>query len=279
MARVEGPGVFVETNVVALASSEPGVVDLHWNGWLPTYSLLGRTADERARVHGVNVANRRLSVEAFGRFLERWVAAAGRCATEDEIVALGRPRVPDAPGEPGALPGERADLDSFNGPCKRLLREALAEVDRLRAGLAGRRRPLDVRPDLRLALEVKGHGRSCRVAASASGGVAAGCRTTAGVGARVDPDGRASTTLTAGPVTVTAAGDRIESVELAAGGAYARLGASSAAAGLGARRELVATPDGVRVSAEARLGVEVELLDAETVRRALSHEDFWAKKR
>jgi len=77
MSRVEGGGVFVDgPSLLAFESNEPGAVDLVWNGWLPMYRLDGRSPDERARVHAVNVANRRLSVAAFAGF----VGCAVRCS-------------------------------------------------------------------------------------------------------------------------------------------------------------------------------------------------------
>jgi hypothetical protein len=279
MPRVEGGGVFVDgPNLLALESNEPGVSDLIWNGWLPLYSLEGRSPADRARAHAINVVNRRLSVAAFGRSMERLVEAARRCRTEDEVIALGRPRLSYGPAEPGAQLGERQDISGIDRLYVRVVRDTLGELGRIRASLAGRRMPLDVKADLRAALLVDGDKGSCSVGASASGGLSARCKGAVGAGGRLGADGLVSGAVSAGPVTVATSGDRIESVELSGGPAYARLGRSSAALGLGVKRGLATGPAGVRVSAELRLGVDVELLDAETVRRALSREDWWAKK-
>jgi hypothetical protein len=280
MPRVEGGGVFVDgPSVAAVSSGEPGVVDLEWNGWLPMYRLDGRSPDERAKIHGINVANRRHSIAAFGAFLERLVEAARRCRTEDEVIALGRPRLPEGPPEPGARRGERKDLDAIDSDRVHLVREALAELGRIRARLAGRREPLDVALEAKVGLRLENAKGSCAIGAGLQGGLDGGCKASAGAGEGVEADGTARRALAAGPVSVTFAGDRIESVELSRGPAYARLERSSAAVGLGGRRTLATGPGGARLSAEARLGVDVRLLDAETVRRALSGEDCWAKKR
>lgn len=278
MPRVEGGGVFVDgPYVAAFATSSPGVTELVWNGWLPMYRLEGRSPDERARAHGVNVANRRLSVEAYAGFVGRWKAALHRCRTEAEVVALGRPARPQGPAEPGASRGERADIDAVDEGALDAFKGALAEAARVRARLAGRRLPLEVTVDAKLGVRVELGAAACTAGASAARAVDAGCRAPAGGGAGLEADGTALRTVAAGPASATLAGDRLESVELSRGPAYVRLGRSSAAVGLGGQRALSSGPGGARASVEARLGVEVQLLDAETVRRALSREDHWAE--
>jgi len=278
MSRVQGGSPFGPSVVAERSSYDPAVTDLLWHGWLPFFRIEGRTPDERARAHGVNVANRRLGVEAYAGFLDRWVKAARGCSTEDEVIALGRPVLPRFPKEPGARESERKDLDAVDEDCTHLLREALGEVGRIRARLADRRAPLDVRLEARVGLKVETGTGSCSLGASLAGGVEAGCRAPAGGVVGLGRDGTASRTIAAGPASVTFGADRIESVELSHGPAYVRSGADVAAAGIGGQRALGAGRP-VKVSAEARVGVEVQLLDAETVRRALSNEDFWAKKR
>jgi hypothetical protein len=279
MARVEGGGVFVDGPSVAAFESSPGVTELHWNGWGPLRPLDGLGPDERARVHAANLASRRRSVDAFAAFVDRWRGALRRCRTEEEVVALGRPARPAGPAEPGAARGERADLDAIDARVLDVLRDALAEAGRVRDRLAGRRSPLDVDVEVKVGLRIQAGPVACAAAASAAGGVEAGCRAAAGGAAGLDADGAPTRAVAAGPVSVTVAGDRIDSVELARGPAYARLGRSSVAAGLGGQRTLAVAPGGARLSAEARLGVELRLLDAETVRRALSGQDEWAKRR
>jgi hypothetical protein len=175
--------------------------------------------------------------------------------------------------------GVRKDLDAVDSDCVHLVREALAEIGRIRARLARRREPLDVQVDAKLGVRVEYAGVSCGAGVSSSGGVDVGCKGAASAGVRLAADGRASEWIAAGPLGVVRAGDRIESVTYSSGPAYGRLGTSAVAVGIGAKRALGTGTAGPKVSAEARLGVDVQLLDAETVRRALSNEDFWAKKR
>jgi hypothetical protein len=277
MSRVQagssnGPGV-----VAVPSSADPSFDELHWTGWRRLRSLEGLRGEARAAAHRANIADRQRDLEDFRAFCRQLRERLQRCTTDEERIALGQLLRPEVPLEPGATRAERTDFMRIQEEFTGETRGVLAEVGRTRARLEGRREPLDARLELKVGLRIDGGSGTCGVGATLDGGIDAGCRAPAGGAAGIERDGRASRSVAAGTASVTFVGDRIESVELAHGGAYGRVGRSSVAIGLGGQRAVSAPGAKVTVSVEARVGVDVQLLDRETVRRALSPENRWAK--
>ncbi|WP_242372379.1 hypothetical protein [Anaeromyxobacter sp. SG26] len=277
MSRIESSS----TPHVVLPPREPhGARDLLWSGFRPSYSLCGRSPEQRAAVHRANVALRRLDLADFERFLGEWVASAKACRTLDELAA--HPRVIDPvrelqPWEPGAVTAENQDLAAIHGRFRHALAEALGAVERHRARLERRPAPLEVSAEGAVGLELD--VGALRIGAQASLRERA---VTASLGARrvavrcaLDEAGRPGCVVKT-PV-LTATRDRLELPELRHGvvSGGARRDGFTVQVGPSARLG----SDRLHLRARAELGVRVQLLDVETARRALSNEDFWTKKR
>ncbi|ABS25521.1 hypothetical protein [Anaeromyxobacter sp. Fw109-5] len=277
MSRIESSA----TPHVALPPREPqGARDLLWNGFRPSYSLHGRTPEQRVLAHRANVAHRRLDLEDFKRFLGEWVASARTCRTLDALAA--HPRVIDPirelqPWEPGATTAENQDLAAVHGDFRHELADALREVERHRARLERRPEPLAVRLEATVGLEAAVRGGRVGAQVSLPDGVA-----TASLGARratlrCELDRAGGTRCSVQRAAFTASPDGLEPLEVA------RAAVSGSARrdgfGLTAGPALRLGSRGLHLEAQARIGVRVQLLDVETARRALSSEDFWTRKR
>jgi hypothetical protein len=255
-----------------------GSVDVQWNRFRPLESLEGLSGDDRAAAHLRNVGRRKLDLADYARFVERFVDEARRCCTLDEYIAHGRPKIPQPPPERGARESERRHLDDIYREFTDATREGLYQITKSRAKLESRRMPLDVNPECAVGAKAKVAGRSVGVQGSltdrsisvwyGSGRVTTRCT--------LDQKGARCVRNVAG-VTISDRG--VDSIEVSTGPAYVRMSPETVALGLKVGR--VVGGDGARVSvgAEVKAGLNVQLLDAETVRRALSNEDFWAKKR
>jgi hypothetical protein len=263
---------------------EGAAVDVLWNGWRPLVPLDGLAADARARAHRSNVATRRGDLRRFEAFLSRFVAEARAARTMDALLAHGRPRRPDFAWERGATRDENADMQDVNGGFAHALRDALLALERVRAPLEGRRPALDVSVEASAAVRAKLGRHESGVCVSATDGTATVAYATGAVrtSSRLDASGRVGAVsgaarVAGGSASVSVGRDRIESVELRAGAAYARVAGTAVAAGIAAGRTLAAGR--ASIAAEARLGVRLQLLDPEIARRALSRDDAWRRDR
>lgn len=259
----------------AVPAAGAGAVDVVWTSFRPLFRLEGRTPEQRSEAHRVNVAHRKLDLADFEAFLRRHGEAARTCRTVDALLAHGRPVLPSSPKEAYATRSERGDLDALDARFVHALTDALAELDGIRARLEGRRRPLDVRVDASLALKARVGGREYGVEASLPDRTAAASLGGAGAAARcaLGPAGEVRCgVVVAG---ISASGGEVDSIELKVAGAYGRLGAGAVAAGVAAGREVGG--EALALRAEAKVGLDVKLLDAETVRRAFSPEDSWRR--
>jgi hypothetical protein len=250
-----------------------GSIDVIWNGFRPLASLEGLTGEERAAVHRLNVERQKLDLGEYEHFLERFVEEGRGCLTFEEHVAHGRPKVPEPPWEPGGTTRDNEDLRPLRQGFIGATREALHQNEKIRAKLEERRVPLDVNGECSVAVRAQVAGREVGAQASLTDGSAAAWYAVGPLAAKctLDQAGRTSCVGKVAGVTVSDRG--VESLEISTGATYARASRDRVAAGLS-----VGTTIGV-VRAEAKLGLAVQLLDAETVRRALSDEDFWSKKR
>ncbi|WP_242345970.1 hypothetical protein [Anaeromyxobacter terrae] len=266
---------------VVLPPREPhGARDLLWNGFRPSYSLLGRSPDSRATAHRANVALRRLDLEDFERFLAGWVESAKACRTLEDLAAHPRAVNPIRelqPWEPGAVTAENEDLAAIHQGFVHALGEALGEVERHRARLERRPAPLQATADVSVGLELTvGPAHLGAQASLAEREVSAslGARSAA-LRCGLDAAGRPS--CAAKTPVLTATKDRLEPPEVRYGAlsGSARRDGFTVQVGPSARLGT----DRVNAQVRAEVGLRVQLLDAETVRRALSSEDFWTRKR
>jgi hypothetical protein len=266
------------TSAATVPSCEPSPrIDVEWNRFRPLVPLEGRSPADRAEAHRVNVERRKLDLSDYQAFLKEHVEGAKRCKTLDELIAHGRPKLPDAyPWERGASTAENQDLAAVHKTFSSRTGAALDELGRLRAELQGRRLPLDVRVDAAVAVKASLAGREFGVEASLSDRSAAATVGGAGTTARCERDARGDTRCSGTVAGVTASRDGVDSVEVKLGGGYGRIGGGSVAAGVAMGRRV--GNDAVSVRAEAKLGVDVKLLDAETVHRAFSPVDYWTSK-
>jgi hypothetical protein len=252
-------------------------IDVIWNGFRPLASLQGLSGEERAAVHRLNVERRKIDLADYERFLAEFGEEARGCRTLEELVAHGRPRVPEPPAERGAMQGERADLDAIHGGFIHATLEGLWDITRIRAKLDAHRLPLDVRIEASVGLKARVGGRVVGAETSLTDLSGTGSYGAAGVTekCKLDELGETSCATAIGGATVSSRG--LESLEIATGATYARATRETVAAGVRLGRTIGGEELALR--AEAKLGLNVQLLDAETVRRALSNEDFWTKKR
>jgi hypothetical protein len=265
------------TSPASLPSCEPSPrIDVEWNRFRPLVPLEGRSPAERAEAHRVNVERRKLDLSDYQAFLKEHVEGAKRCKTLDELIAHGRPKSPEMPGEAYADRGERRDFDDLYGRFVHAMRDALGDLNRARAKLEGRRLPLDVQVDASAAVKASLAGREFGVDASLSDRSAAATVGGAGTTARCARDAGGDTRCSGTVAGITASRDGVDSVEVKLGGGYGRIGGGSVAAGVAVGRRV--GNEAVSVRAEAKLGVDVKLLDAETVYRAFSPIDYWTTK-
>lgn len=268
-----------------LATAVRDGFDVAFTALRPMFRLEGRSPADRARAHELNVAHRWMDLQDFEKFLSAFVAEARTAKTLDAFIAHGRPVFAtweDRLREPGASFSERRDLEPVIGAFRAALRDALGELEGIRAGLEGRRAPLDV--DLKASVAVKAHVHGAqfgieaslddRAAGASFGTPMASWRSSSKDGVATD-----RIDLGGGPVAVTLDRDRIESVELRSPvGAYARLEGSAVEIGIAAGRRF-GRREGLCLDLQAKAGVSVNGIDPETVRRALSNRDEWAVKR
>jgi hypothetical protein len=258
-----------------LTDEQAGAIDVMWYGFRPLASLEGLSGPERAAVHRQNVERRKLDLADYQRFLGRFVEEGRGCLTFEEHVAHGRPKVPEPPWEPGGTRRDNEDLRPLRQGFVGATRDALLENDRARAKLEKRRMPLDVQVEASVAVKARVAGREIGVEKSLTDGSDTGL---VGLGlmtekCKLDEGGKCVTKL--GGAAIANGG--LESVEISTGATYMRASCDAVAGGLKAGRTI--DLGALALRAEAKLGVNVQLLDAETVRRALSNEDFWTKKR
>jgi hypothetical protein len=278
MPRVDsGSAAFV----VLPLRQEGGPVDVLWNGWRPLYGLDGRSPADRDAAHRANVAIRRGDLRAFEAFLSGFVEEARQAPTLEAFLAHGRPMVPRLPGYEGTTTRrERADMDAVGSDFTHATRDALGELESSRARLEGRAASGEVDLEASCAVSVSRGGREASLEASLTDGkLTIGAQPRAGVSVEgaLGPGGVGSRRVGLGGITLGVAGDRIESVEVRRGPAYARLEDAAVAAGVSAERRLERS--GAAIAAECKAGVRLQLLDRETARRALSPADEWNTKR
>ncbi|HEY6004805.1 MAG TPA: hypothetical protein VIV57_18155 [Anaeromyxobacter sp.] len=254
-----------------------GAIEVVWNGFRPPASLEGLSGEARTAVHRANLARRKLDLADYERFLDRHVEEARRLRTVDEDIAHGRPKIPEGPWEPGATMSERQDLASVNQGFVHDTTKAILDLVEIRSKLEARRMPLDVGLEASVGLKVRVGDRMVGAEASLTDGSVAGSYGAGGVVGKcwLDEAGKTGCAAIAGGAKVSSGG--IESLEISTGLGYARASRESVAAGVKVGRTIGG--DAFSVRAEAKVGLNVQLLDAETVRRALSNEDFWTKKR
>lgn len=254
-----------------------GSIDVLWNGFRPVASLEGLNGEERAAVHRLNVERRKLDLADYERFLDRFVEEARGCGTRDEHIAHGRPKAPDAPWEPGGTQRDNEDLRPMGQGFLRATREALYQNEEIRAKIEARRLPLDVDGECSVAVGARAAGREVGVQASLTGRSATASYALGPLAAKCTLDEEGRTRCVANVSGLTVSDHGVESLEISTGATYARASSETVAAGVRLGRTVGG--DGLSVRAEAKIGLKVQLLDAETVRRALSDEDFWSKKR
>jgi hypothetical protein len=271
----------VETIPTAPAArfiDEPaGAIDVLWNGFRPLASLERLSGEERAAVHRLNVERRKLDLADYERFLDQYVKEAQQFRTLDECIAHGRPEIPHFPWEPGGTQSDNEDLRALKQGFTHATAEALLEIGKIRARLEARRMPLDVGVEASVALKVRVADREVGAQASLPDRSASAWYGVGPAAARCTLDEAGRTTCAANVAGLTVSDRGVESLEISTGATYARASRESVAAGLKLGRTIGV--DGLSIRAEAKLGVSVQLLDAETVHRALSSEDFWTKKR
>jgi hypothetical protein len=278
MPRVEsGSAAFV----VLPLRTEGDPVDVLWNGWRPLYRLDGRSPADRDAAHRANVAIRRGDLRAFEAFLSGFVEEARQAPTLEAFLAHGRPMVPRLPEYTGTTTRrERADMDAVGSDFSHATRDGLGELESIRAPLEGRAASGQVDLEASCAVSVSRGGRGASLEASLTDGkLTIGAQPRAGVSVvdALGPGGVKSRSIALGAITFGAAGDRIESVEVRRGPAYARLEDAAVAAGVSAGRRI--ERNGAEIAAECKAGVRLQLLDRETARRALSPADEWNTKR
>jgi hypothetical protein len=265
------------TSSAAPPSCEPSPrIDVEWNRFRPLVPLDGRSPADRAEAHRVNVERRKLDLADYEAFLKEHVEGAKRCRTLDELIAHGRPRSPQTPKESYADRGERKDFDDLDERFLGAMSDALEDISRIRAKLEGRRMPLDVRVDASATVKASLAGREFGVEASLADRTVAATVGGAGTTTRCARDAAGDTRCSGTVAGITASRDGVESVEVRLGGGYGRIGRGSVAAGVAVGRRV--GDEALSVRAEAKLGVDVKLLDAETVRRAFSPVDYWTSK-
>jgi hypothetical protein len=259
-----------------LTDEQRGSIDVVWNGFRPLTSLEGLSGEQRAEAHRQNVARRKADLADYERFFDRFVADGRRCRTLDEIIAFGRPKLPDFPWERGGTMRENGDLASIHQRIQAATREALFDITKIRADIEKRRMPLDVQLEASVGVKAVVGGRSIGSEKSLTDD-----STTGSYGAgpvtekcRQDAAGKESCVTNVAGMSVSNRG--VESLEATAGPTYLR--ASRETVALGVRAGPKISIGALSLRAEAKVGANVKLLDAETVRRALSNEDFWCKK-
>lgn len=263
------------------AGGEP--VDVEWSGFRPLYRLDGRSPADRDAAHRANVAIRRGDLRAFEAFLSRFVEEGRRAPTLEAFLAHGRPVLPRLPAYPGTTTeAERADLDAVGGEFTHATRDALGDLESIRARFEGRAASGEVELEASCAVSVSRGGRTASLEVSLTDGklrIGAQPRDRDGVsvGGALGPGGVTARSVGLGAITLGVAGDRIESVEVRRGPAYARIEDAAVAAGVSAGRRLERR--GAEIAAECKAGVRLQLLDRETARRALSPADEWNTKR
>lgn len=254
-----------------------GAVDVLWNGFRPLASLEGLSGEKRAAVHRLNVERRKLDLADYGRFLDRFVEEARGCRTLDEHIAHGRPTIPDFPWEPGRTMSENKDLSAVHRRFIHGTTEALLDLAKIRAQIEARRLPLDVDLEGSVALKARVADREVGVQASLPARSATASYGVGPAAAKCVLDQAGGTRCAANVAGATLSDRGVESLEISTGATYARASRETVAAGLKLGRTIGG--DGLSLRAEAKLGLNVQLLDAETVHRAFSSEDFWSKKR
>ncbi len=268
-------------SVVLPLRAGDGPVDVLWSGWRPLYGLDGRSPADRDAAHRANVAIRRGDLRSFEAFLAGFVEEARRITTLDAFLAHGRPVVPRLPEYPGTTTRrERADMDAVGSDFTHVTRDALGALGSIRAGLAGRAAPGEVELEATCGISVSRGGSRVALEASLTDGkltLVARPSAAASLAAGVGAEGSALRAVALGPVSLGVARDRIESVEIRRGPAYARLEDAALAAGASVRSRLGRNGSGL--AAECKVGVRLQLLDRETARRALSPADEWTTKR
>ena len=268
-------------SVVLPLRQEGGPVDVLWNGWRPLYGLDGRSPADRDAAHRANVAIRRGDLRAFEAFLSGFVEEARRATTLEALLAHGRPMVPRLPAYPGTTTRrERAEMDAVGSDFTHVTRDALGEIESIRARLEGRAASAQMNLEASCAVSVSRGGRKASLEASLTDGkltIGAQPRAGVSVGGALGTGGVTSRSVALGAITLGVAGDRIESVELRSGPAYARLEDAAVAAGVTAGRRLERNE--AEIAAGCKAGVRLQLLDRETARRALSPADEWNTKR
>ncbi len=235
----------------------------------------------RSETHRINLANRRLDLADYERYVDRWVAGLERCRTPEEVAEYGPAEPPPTRTPWGTSPAEQQDYDRIGHHADVLYRRSFgskADAELRAAGLAV---PLSV-----------------ELSASAQVGVAAGDRQIA-VGASIGPSGVTvdatfgSTvqriTTSAGPSTpfsagrqvgvpgatvTTSGGERLDRLELEAfpsapASPFVASDGRSVELGVRAGRDLNEGP--VRVAVEGRASVKVNLLSRDVAYWALTH--------
>lgn len=251
-------------------------IDVQWSKFRPLVPLEGRSPADRAEAHRVNVERRRLDLSDYQAFLKEHVEGAKRCRTLDELIAHGRPRVMTGPKERDGSERETKELGRLDERFRQAATAALYDLGCVRAKMEGRRMPLDVRVDASAAVKASLAGREFGVEASLADRTAAATVGGAGVTARCGADGKGATRCSGTAAGVTFSGDGVDSVEVKLGGGYGRIAGGSVVAGVAVGHRV--GNEALSVRAEAKLGLDVKLLDAETVYRAFSPVDYWTTK-
>ncbi|BDG01826.1 hypothetical protein [Anaeromyxobacter oryzae] len=234
----------------------------------------------RSETHRINLANRRLDLADYERYLDRWAAGLKGCRTPEEVAEYGEPAPPPSSMPAGWTAREGEDFEALHQRGLGLLERTMREKGEVELRLAGMPVPLSVELSASAQVSVAAGDRQLAAGASIGrGGVTADAvfgsrnqRITASVGP--------STPLTAarqvglpGATVTTSGGERLDRLELEAfpGAPVSPFVASdgrSVELGVRAGRRLKEGP--VEVAVEGRASARWNLLSTETVRWALS---------
>jgi hypothetical protein len=258
-----------------------------WEGLRPLYSLEGRPPDDRARAHAANVRIREGDADRYASYLERFLEGARRCRTAEELRAYGRPAIPTADHPPGATQAEDDALDFAHRRAFRAYERECRERSGLMAHLEGRAAPLEVTVEAQVSAALASGGRRVGGFDASLEGDGMCMSATAGRGTSTARATSKSDRIEVAPAISTPVGaatlgrngklDRLEVTPMPgqAVGPYLATTGESVSVGLkgGSRIER----GGLEASLQAKLGLRLQLLDAETVRLALT--DWYAAKR